>query len=151
MRCGAAYSGTAMQTRRLDQTPLPPTLATGASSGIGRELALQLAGAGTPVSALGSRLNERRALSALHPNITPLPADLADIDGLPALVACLVGEHPGLACLINNAGVQFNRRLGCAPKRTAAVYGPGKTGLHQFTQALCGCSCKAAACTWSRR
>lgn len=100
-----------MQPRRLDQTPLPPTLVTGASSGIGRELALQLAGAGTPVIALGRRLDELRALAAHHPNITPLPADLADIDGLPALAARLVAEHPGLGCLINNAGVQFNRRL----------------------------------------
>ncbi len=51
---------------------------TGAGTGIGRELALQLARAGTCVAASGRKRAELDALAAAHPGITPFPLDVTD-------------------------------------------------------------------------
>lgn len=101
-----------MNHRALDRThpPLPCTLLTGATSGIGRALALRLAGAGVRVVAVGRNREALRGLAEHQPLITPFAADLSRIDDLPPLVARIVADHPDLGCLINNAAVQHDLR-----------------------------------------
>lgn len=53
---------------------------TGASSGIGRELALQLAQLGHWVIASARSEERLQALAAEHPNIEPLVADVTDVE-----------------------------------------------------------------------
>lgn len=105
-----------MTTRRLDQTPaaaprLPTTIVTGATSGIGRALALQLAEAGIRVIALGRNREALRTLAAESDRIATYAVDLGEIEALPALAARIVAEHPDTGCLIHNAGMQADLRL----------------------------------------
>ncbi len=74
-------------------------LVTGATSGIGKAIALALAGAGWRTHALG---RNRAALEELRnvPNIVPIAADLADREAVAALV-----EGLEIDLLINNAGI----------------------------------------------
>lgn len=74
-------------------------LVTGASSGVGRAIAEDLAAAGHQVLALG-RNAARLAEVARTPGVEPLALDLADRDGL---AAALAGREIGI--LVNNAGV----------------------------------------------
>lgn len=73
---------------------------TGASSGIGRAIALELAGAGHAVTAVARREAALAALAAENPAITPLALDLTD-DA--ALAAALAGRE--IDILVNNAGM----------------------------------------------
>jgi len=78
------------------------TIVTGASEGIGRAVALDLAGAGAHVIAVArteARLDE--LVEASEGSITAFPADLADADERSRLVAN-AGE---VDVLVNNAGL----------------------------------------------
>jgi uncharacterized protein len=85
-------------------------LITGASAGIGREFARQLAGRGRSLILVARReqkLNElREDLKQQHPNLTVhiRKADLADPTQLKELVAWLEREKIDVDLLINNAG-----------------------------------------------
>lgn len=74
-------------------------LVTGATSGIGRAIALALAAAGYRTHALGRNM---AALDELRrfPNIVPLAADIADREAISALI-----EGLDIDVLVNNAGV----------------------------------------------
>lgn len=87
------------------------TLVTGASSGIGFEIALQLAQAGTPVIALGRDAQRLQTLAARHGNIRPLVADLADTSALAPLVTQLLATHGRIDCVIHNAALQHEMRF----------------------------------------
>jgi hypothetical protein len=86
-------------------------LITGASSGIGRELARQLAGRAAALALVArraDRLEELAAeLSAQHPRlrVVPLPGDLADGTAVTALVARAQQAVGHVDVLINNAGL----------------------------------------------
>ena len=86
-------------------------LITGASAGIGREFARQLAGRGRSLILVARReqkLNElREDLKQQHPNLTVhiRKADLADPTQLKELVAWLEREKIDVDLLINNAGL----------------------------------------------
>lgn len=105
-----------MASRAFDQQAaarlgLGCALVKGASSGIGRELARQLADAGVRVVAL-ARDEQRLAEVASHNSlIVPLIADLGDPLGLSALAARVMELGPELDCVIHNAGVQYNLRF----------------------------------------
>ncbi|HEY9094855.1 MAG TPA: SDR family NAD(P)-dependent oxidoreductase [Hydrogenophaga sp.] len=86
----------------------PKTLVTGATSGIGLALTQLLAEAGVPVVALGRNAGALAPLQAQYPTISFVRCDLSDLAALPALAAELLGAHPDLGCLINNAGMQHN-------------------------------------------
>ena len=89
----------------------PRTLVTGATSGIGDELALQLAQNGIPVLALGRNAQRLQALKLRNPLIETVVCDLADVVSLHSQAAQWVRDYPDLACVIHNAGVQDNVRM----------------------------------------
>lgn len=103
------------------QAPLPRTLVTGATSGIGYELALQLAQAGVPVLALGRSVERLQALQRRCPQIDTVACDLADVAALPALARQWAAQFPDLAVVIHNAGVQDNLRMDAAGYTAAQV------------------------------
>jgi 3-hydroxybutyrate dehydrogenase len=84
----------------VDRTDLSnrTALVTGAASGIGAAIATALAHAGATVHAVD---RDEAGLEALakHGGITPVVADLADLDGLAALPT-------DIDILVNNAGIQ---------------------------------------------
>jgi uncharacterized oxidoreductase len=90
---------------------LRAALVTGATSGIGWHLALQLADAGVHVVVVGRSASRLAELARLRPCISPLQADLADAGSLRALAERISAEAPELNCLIHNAAIQHNVRM----------------------------------------
>lgn len=86
-------------------------LITGASSGIGRELARQLAGRGARVALLARTADRLRALAAeidpTGPRAIAVPADVADRAAVDAAVSATVSHFGRLDCLVNAAGVGY--------------------------------------------
>ncbi|MFE7215628.1 SDR family NAD(P)-dependent oxidoreductase [Streptomyces sp. NPDC057611] len=76
---------------------------TGASSGLGRNFALVLAGAGARVIAAARRENRLRDLATEHDLITPHRCDITDEADRGALIA-RAEEFGGVDILVNNAG-----------------------------------------------
>src|SRR6059058_1581237 len=96
-------------------------LVTGASSGIGRELALKLGEAGAEVL-LVSRTREKLDEVADHvrklggkPHVHP--ADLSDLDDIDRLAKEVLDEHGGVDVLVNNAGRSIRRSLKASYER----------------------------------
>jgi short-subunit dehydrogenase len=88
---------------------------TGASSGIGRATALDLAGAGATVVALARREPLLRELvEEMERRRTPgemAVCDVTDATAVAATVAAVVGHHGRLDVLVNNAGIALHRAL----------------------------------------
>ncbi len=92
-------------------TPLQGRVAvvTGAGSGIGRSLALQLAGRGCDLALcdidperLAETAHEARALGV---KVSEHPLDVANASAVAALPAAVQAEHGRASLLVNNAGV----------------------------------------------
>jgi short-subunit dehydrogenase len=85
-------------------------LVTGASGGIGREIARHLARAGTNVVVSGRRENALAAaveeLQALGVRAAAVPADLADLSQVDPLIERAEAALGPLDVLVNNAGVE---------------------------------------------
>lgn len=78
---------------------------TGASTGIGRQLALDLARAGATV-AISARSADRLAeVAALHPGIKPYPLDVTDRAAVTSTAAAIERELGPIDLAILNAGV----------------------------------------------
>ena len=75
---------------------------TGASGGIGRHIARQLAEAGARLTLVA---RDRNALESLGLDATLVSADLRDADSGRAIVGAAVAAHNGLDGLVNAAGV----------------------------------------------
>lgn len=111
-----------MITQTLSHDQRAPTiLLTGASSGVGHALARQLARRGHKVIALGRDAARLEALSRQEPAIVPLVFDLAQTGDIDALAHTLLTEHPDIGILINNAGIQHDRRLDDATYNAADI------------------------------
>ena len=94
-------------------------LFTGASRGLGKAMALGLAKAGADVAVVGRQRDQdildqiaaqgRRGQFYAH--------DLADIDGIPALVAQVKADFGKIDILVNNAGVQSRHKAVDFPRK----------------------------------
>ncbi len=88
---------------------------TGASSGIGRATALQVAAAGGTPLLVARGLEKLEALreeiEALGGTAHVYGADLSDMDAIDAVVARILDEHPAIDFLVNNAGRSIRRSV----------------------------------------
>jgi len=88
---------------------------TGASSGIGAATAVAFARAGAVVGLAARRADRLEEVRARCEELTPgarsWVADVADLDGLPALVRTVEDGLRGLDVLVNNAGIPKRRRV----------------------------------------
>jgi len=80
-------------------------LVTGASSGIGRRMALVLAAAGARVAVTARRADRLDTLSASSPRISAFPCDLRDDTSRDDLIATVSERLGPIDVLVNNAGV----------------------------------------------
>lgn len=83
-------------------------LVTGGTSGIGAELVRFLHTRGHSLIVLARRASQS---SRTAPNIFPVDCDLADLAALPQAIARIMTDHPDIAVLVNNAGLQVARPL----------------------------------------
>jgi NAD(P)-dependent dehydrogenase (short-subunit alcohol dehydrogenase family) len=99
----------------------PIALVTGSTDGLGRLVARRLAAAGMHVLVHGRDQHRGLALvaeiGASGGEATFYPADLASLSTVRALAAVVLGEHPRLNLLINNAGIGTGGRS--APRETS--------------------------------
>lgn len=101
----------------------PTVLITGASRGIGLELARQYAGRGWRVIATARRPKDAAALLALakeHPSVTVEPLDVTDHAGIDALASKYKGVP--IDVLLNNAGISGDGEGGEFGKLQYEVY-----------------------------
>ena len=84
-------------------------LVTGASSGIGRAIALAFAGEGARVVASGRREQRLAELRRAAPagTVLPLVADISRAEEARRIVSDAIGMVGGLDVLVNNAGVSY--------------------------------------------
>jgi len=81
-------------------------LVTGASGGIGAAIARALHAQGATVALSGTRVDALETLAAeLGPRTHICPADLADPEAAPALIATAEAALGGVEILVNNAGL----------------------------------------------
>ncbi|MDH6282296.1 SDR family NAD(P)-dependent oxidoreductase [Prescottella agglutinans] len=88
---------------------------TGASSGIGRAAAIEIAAAGATVLLVARREPELQevvdAVTARGGKAFAYPCDLNDGDASDAMVGRVLDEHGGVDILVNNAGRSIRRSL----------------------------------------
>lgn len=88
---------------------------TGASSGIGRSLALRMAKAGARVALIARRADQLQALAAeigaLGRQALVVPGDVADRDQALASAQRVLDEFGSVDMLVNNAGYGHHRRF----------------------------------------
>ncbi|GAA4154207.1 2-dehydro-3-deoxy-D-gluconate 5-dehydrogenase KduD [Gryllotalpicola daejeonensis] len=83
-------------------------LVTGASRGIGHDLALALAAAGAEVLAGVRRLEDGAELARASARITPFLLDVTDVSATRAAIDAEVAANGPISILVNNAGLGFN-------------------------------------------
>ena len=77
---------------------------TGASSGMGKAIALALSNQGATVVAAARRLDRLEELSKINPHITPVKMDVTKKSDIEAAFAFTVKSYGTLDILVNNAG-----------------------------------------------
>ena len=80
----------------------PLVMVTGASSGIGKALAIGFARAGHPLLLISRHIEP---IAGLPENTVYRQADVADYGAIEAAVDAAVGIHGPVGCLVNNAGI----------------------------------------------
>ena len=94
-------------------------LFTGASRGLGKAMAVGLAKAGADVAVVG-RTHDQDVLDQIAAQGRTgrfYAHDLADIDGIPALVAKVKADFGRIDILVNNAGVQSRHKAAEFPRK----------------------------------
>jgi uncharacterized protein len=84
--------------------PWTSALVTGASSGIGADIARQLGEARIPTVIVARRADRLEELRAKYPTLTPLVADLQTREGIAAVVDRINDTTQPIELLVNNAG-----------------------------------------------
>ena len=110
---------------------------TGASSGIGRALARQLASAGVRVAASARRAAELDALAAEAPGVTPFPLDVTDLAATKRVGADIAARLGPIDLAIFNAGV--GRPMGArdfSAERAAEMMAVNYQGLANGIEAV---------------
>lgn len=94
---------------------------TGASSGLGRRMALELAKEGAVVSAIARRKDRLDALveelRALSPKSGAVVCDISDTDGYVDALKGIEATHGRIDALVNNAGIGEQEGEGVEPYR----------------------------------
>ncbi|PJZ56270.1 SDR family oxidoreductase [Leptospira barantonii] len=103
-------------------------LITGATSGIGLELAKRFAGLGNTVIALGRNKESLSRLSSV-PGIETVRCDLTKPADFDKLISLVRKKYSSLNILINNAGIQFNPDFSKDPDQTEAIEKEIQTNL----------------------
>jgi 3-oxoacyl-[acyl-carrier protein] reductase len=90
-------------------------LVTGAGRGIGRAVAIQLAGQGVKVALAARSADElekvRREIAEKHGEAATFPTDLTEADAPRRLVSAVVEVFGALDILVNNAGAALSRSV----------------------------------------
>jgi short-subunit dehydrogenase len=112
-------------------------LVTGASSGIGKAIAEQLAADGTRLVVVARDRDRLEALaSSLAVEVEVLVADLADSDALAEVERRLADDDEPIDLLVNNAGFGLTGPFhGLDVERESAVVAVNITALHRLTHA----------------
>jgi gluconate 5-dehydrogenase len=87
------------------------TLVTGATRGLGLEIARGMAAAGAVVGINGRDAERASEIATSIPNAFPAPFDITDLESAAAAIDDIVARHGHLDCLVNNAAVRDRRRL----------------------------------------
>jgi NAD(P)-dependent dehydrogenase (short-subunit alcohol dehydrogenase family) len=117
-------------------------LVTGASRGIGRAIALGLAGAGADVALIGRDPATLEPVAqgierALERQALPVPLDVANVEAIPAVVAAIVERFGRIDILINNAGMNIRKpTLEYTPEEWDTVLDTNLKGTFFLTQAV---------------
>jgi gluconate 5-dehydrogenase len=86
-------------------------LVTGATRGLGLELARGMAAAGATVGINGRDAGRAQEIATSIPHAFPAPFDLTDLAAAAAAIDALASAHGRLDCLVNNAAVRDRRPL----------------------------------------
>ena len=85
--------------------PFTCALVTGASSGIGQEIAVQLAMSGVSLVVVARRADRLESLAARFKNVEVIVADLSTTDGVASVEARIVDStKTPIDLVVNNAG-----------------------------------------------
>ena len=87
------------------------TLVTGATRGLGLEIARGMAAAGAVVGINGRNAERAREIAKAIPNAFAAPLDITDLSAAAAAIDDVVARHGRLDCLVNNAAVRDRRPL----------------------------------------
>jgi gluconate 5-dehydrogenase len=101
------------QTSGLDRFSLSGriVLVTGATRGLGLEIARGMAAAGAVVGINGRDAERARGIAYSIPNAFPAPFDVTDLRTAAAAIDDIVARHGHLDCLVNNAAMRDRRPL----------------------------------------
>lgn len=86
-------------------------LVTGATRGLGREIARGLSAAGAVVGVNGRDAERARETAKDIPNAFPAAFDITDLGAAAGAIDEIVAQHGRLDCLVNNAAVRDRRPL----------------------------------------
>lgn len=126
-------SGSASAT---SEKEVKSVLVTGASTGIGRNLAETLARSGHHVYAGARKEKDLTALNAIE-NITAVKLDVTKQDEIDAVVALIQERGTGLYALVNNAGIGGGGIVANTPVEDQTfVYKVNVEGVYRVTKAF---------------